>query len=207
LYPLWLWANTTGDWTKIERDWKNLRELAGQQPNKFEEDCNNGYLAGLIAYCRIAKHLRDDDALEQALTVANKALRQRLAYEFAHTKGGLITQVPVGRSIFARWRHLTLEVGHLLANYAAGTHKHLMDVYVDYHRPTWYLAWNVETMWRNECPFAFPTMSMEVFAARALILREPDEQLVRFLDLPWCKADLFYIQKLVFCIEANESVT
>jgi hypothetical protein len=207
LYPLWLWANATGDWSKIERDWKNLRELAGQPPNKFEEDCHNGHLAGLIAYCRIAKHLRDDDALKQGLAVTHKAMRQRLAYEFAHTKGGLITQVPVGRSIFARYRHLTPEVGHFLANYVLMMHQNLMDVYVDYHRPTWYLAWTVETMWRNECPFAFPTVSIEVFTARALILREPAEKLNRFLDLPWCKADLFYIQKLVFCIEANESVT
>ena len=77
-----------------------------------------------------------------------------------------------------------------------------MEIYVDYHRPTWHLAWNVETMWRNECPFAFPTMSAEVFAAKALILHEPAEELISYLDVPWCKADLFYIQKLVFCIEA-----
>jgi hypothetical protein len=81
-----------------------------------------------------------------------------------------------------------------------------MDVYVDYHRPTWYLAWNVETMWRNECPFAFPTMAMEVFAARALILREPAEKLTRFLDIPWCKADFFYIRKLLLAIEAHGKV-
>lgn len=94
-----------------------------------------------------------------------------------------------------------------MANYAADTHKHLMDIYVDYHRPTWYLAWNVETMWRNECPFAFPTMSAEVFSARALILREPGEKLSRFVDIPWCKANLFYIQKLILCIEAYGNIT
>ena len=80
-----------------------------------------------------------------------------------------------------------------------------MDVYVDYHRPMWYLAWNVETMWCNECPFAFPTMAVEIFAARALILRS--EKLTRFLDIPWCKADLFYIQKLLFAIESHGKVT
>jgi len=207
LYVLWLWAQTTGDWSKIERDWKHLRGYITQPPNKIEEDCHNGHVAGLLAYCRIAMHLHDKDALEQGLATTRKALRERLAYEFAHTRGGLITQVPVSRSIFARWRHLTPDVGHLLAGYAANTHKYLMGVYVDYHRPTWHLAWNTETMWRNECPFAFPTMAAEVFAARALVLREPAEKLTRFLDLPWCKADLFYIQKLVLCIEAYAEVT
>ena len=206
LYPLWLWAETSGDWSKIERDWKQLRELAAQSPNKMEEDCHNGYLAGLIAYCRIAQRLHDDAALENGLAATRKAMRQRLTYEFTYTRGGLITQVPVGRSILARWRHLTPEVGRLLANYATDTHKHLMDIYVDYHRPTWYLAWNIETMWRNECPFSFPTMSAEVFSARALILREPGEKLSRFVDIPWCKADLFYIQKLILCIETYGNI-
>jgi len=207
LYPLWLWADVTGDWSRIERDWRHLRKLVDQLPNKMEEDCHNGYLAGLIAYCRMAARMKDDDAVEKGLATTRNAMRERLTYEFAYTRGGLITQVPVSRSIFSRWRHLTPEVGRLCASYAEQTHRNLMDVYVDYHRPTWYLAWNVETMWRNECPFVFPTMAAEVFAARALILREPATKLTRFLDIPWCKADLFYIQKLAFCIEAYGRIT
>ena len=202
LYPLWLWASVTGDWSRIERDWKSLRELVAEAPNKMEEDCRNGYLAGLIAYCRMARRIRDDAAVEKGLDATHTAMRARLAYEFAYSRAGLITQVPVSRSIFSRWRNLTPEIGRLCANFVGQTQKKLMEIYVDYHRPTWHLAWNVETMWRNECPFAFPTMSAEVFAAKALILHEPAEELISYLDVPWCKADLFYIQKLVFCIEA-----
>ena len=51
------------------------------------------------------------------------------------------------------------------------------------------------------------TMAAEVFAARALILREPSEKLTRFLDIPWCKADLFYIQKLLYVIQAHGRIT
>jgi hypothetical protein len=202
LYPLWLWGHVSEDWSSIERYWPQLRELLKEQPNAMEEDCRNGYLAGLIAYCRIARRMGDAQAVEEGVATARKAMRERLAYEFAYTRGGLITQVPVLRSIFSRWRHLTPEVGRLCAGFAADTHRYLMDTYVDYHRPTWFLAWNVETMWRNECPFSFPTVSAEIFTARALILRESGDKLKRYLDIPWCKADLFYIQKLVFCIEA-----
>ena len=203
LYPLWLWAHVTGDWQRIESNWGQLKGLVDQPPGKMEEDCRNGYVAGLIAYCRIADHMKNQQAVEKTLPVARKALRERLTYEFAHTEGGLISEVPVLRSIFARWRHLTPEVGRLLAQYVGPTHKHLMNVYVDYHRPTWFLAWGVETMWRNESPFAFPTMPAEIFAARAWILNEPAETLARFLDVPWCKADLFYIQKLIWCLDAR----
>jgi hypothetical protein len=151
--------------------------------------------------------MRDNASVERGLAAARTAMRERLVFEFTHTRGGLITQVPVLRSIFSRWRNLTPEIGRFCAGYAGQTHKYLMDVCVDYHRPTWYLAWGVETMWRNECPFAFPTMSAEIFAAKALILHEPAEKLTKYLDIPWCKADLFYIQKIVFCIESHGSVT
>ena len=207
LYAFRLWADVTGDWNRIEQNWDFLRKLIDQPPNKMEEDCRNGYLAGLIAYCRMAMRMNDKEAVEKGIKTAQKAFRRRLEYELAHTRGGLITKVPVLRTIFGRWRHLTPEVGRLLAAYAKKTHQNLMDVYVDYHRPNWYLAWNVETMWRNECPFSFPTVAAEVFTARALILREPAKKLTRFLDIPWCKADLFYIQKLVFTIEAHGKLT
>jgi PQQ-like domain/PQQ enzyme repeat len=207
LYPLWLWAHVSGDWRAVDSHWRQLRPLITEPPNAMEEDCRNGYLAGLIACCRMARRMGDEAAVEQGLAAARKAMRERLTYELAHTRGGLITQVPVSRSIFSRWRNLTPEVGRLCAKYALQIQKHLMNTYVDYHRPTWYLAWNVETMWRNECPFSFPTLSAEVFAARALILGEPGRELERFLDIPWCKGDLFYIQKLVYCIEAYGQIT
>jgi hypothetical protein len=207
LYPLWLWAYTTGDWSKLERDWRQLSGLASAAPNKLEEDCRNGHVAGLIAYCRIAAQMKDDAAVGRGLAAARQSIRQRLEYELAYPRGGLIATVPTLRCIFARWRHLTPEVGRLCGAYARETQRHLMDVYVDYHRPTWPLAWSVETMWRNETPFQFPTAAAEIFAARALILGEPAEKLARFLDLPWCKADLFYAEKLVFCLEAREEIT
>jgi hypothetical protein len=75
-----------------------------------------------------------------------------------------------------------------------------MDVYVDHHRPTWWLAWNVETLWGNEVPLAFPTESLEIFAARAMILNEPANDLEKFIDRPWCKGDEYYIQKLALAL-------
>ena len=71
-----------------------------------------------------------------------------------------------------------------------------MDVFVDHHRPAWWLAWNVETLWGNEVPTAFPTEAQDVFAARAMVLYEPAEKLTRFIDLPWCRGDEYYVQKL-----------
>jgi hypothetical protein len=206
LYPLWLWANVSGDWRQIERDWPRLRPLATQPSNKMEEDCRNGYLAGLIAYCRMARHAKDDEAMNKGIATTRKAMRERLLFEFAHTRGGLIWQVPKLRSTFSRWHFLTPELARLLAQHAQPIHRDLMNLYVDHHRPTWWLAWNVETMMRNECPYEFPTMSAQVFAARSLILGESVERLMGFLDLPWCKADLYYIQKLALTLDTAVGV-
>lgn len=202
LYPLWLWARVTGDWGRIEREWKDLRGLVDQGPNRMEEDCRNGHVAGLVAYCRMAAHVKDDAAVAKGVARARQAMRERLVYEFMYPRGGVASEVPTGRTIFSRWRHLVPEVGRLCVAHAGPIAKHLVDVYVDYQRPTWWLAWNVELMWRNESPMAMPTMSAEVFAAKAMILGEPAERLVAWRDIPWCRGDLFYLQKTVLCLEA-----
>lgn len=202
LYPLWLWAHTTDDWSPLERDWPNLRSLVERAPNKMEEDCRNGHLAGLMACGRLAHRMQDKETEEKAVKAVRQAMRDRLLFELAHTRGGLIWQVPRLRSAFSRWHFLTPEVGRLLSLHTGAIHRELMSLYVDHHRPTWWLAWNIETMMRNECPYEFPTMSAEVFAARRWILAEPPEKLAAFLDLPWCKADEYYIQKLAMTLDA-----
>ena len=206
LYPQWLWAHVSGDWSRLEANWKSLRGQCNSAPGKIGEDCLNGHLAGLIAYCRIARHLKDDAAVAEGLAVTRKAMRERLTYELSHTRGGLIYRIPQERALFSRWEHLTPDVARLCAGYAKPVHERLMAVYVDYHRPTWWLAWNIETMMRNECALSFPTLAAEVFAARAMLLGEPAEKLSRYLDLPWCKADEYYIQKLAHTLNAAAGV-
>jgi hypothetical protein len=203
LYSRWLWAHVASDWEGLTRDWPELRDRIEPQGDAREFDLGNGRIAGLIAACRIAKQLHDQPALDRVLPQTRAALRRRLKYELANTEGGVMTRPPVQRTIFGRWRHLTPEVASLLREYARPIHEHLIEVYVDYHRPVWWLAWAPEFMWRNETPFSFPTMSAEIFAAKALVLREPADRLKRYIDLPWCKADEFYIQKLALTLLAQ----
>ena len=202
LYAIWMWAHVSGDWSKVEAEWPRLARLIDERPNKMEEDCRNGHIAGLIAYCRLAERMQDEKAIDAGVDSARRAIRERLEFEFAHTRGGLIWQIPKMRSAFSRWHFLTPEVGRLLEGQVKSIHAALMDRYVEYHRPTWWLAWNVETLMRNECPYEFPAMSADVFAARALVLRESAEKLAPFIDRPWCRADEYYIQKLALTINA-----
>ena len=108
---------------------------------------------------------------------------------------------------FCRNIHEPKPGGRLCAEQARPIQHRLIECYVDYHRPTWWLAWNVETMMRNESAMQLPTVAHEVFTAKAMILSEPADRLRSYLDIPWCKADLFYIQKLVGCLAAKRGTT
>ncbi len=202
LYPLWLWVHTTGDASGLEARWPSLKPLADLKAGEVVEDCGNARAAGLIAHTRLAWRAKDAAAAEKSLAAARESLRRRLIYELAHLRGGLIVEVPVGRSVFGRWRNLTPEVARLAASFAPEVHRSLFDVSVRLHRPTWWLAWNVETMMRNECPLELPSASLEVFSALALILGEPAEELRKRLDLPWCSADEFYVRKIALTLDA-----
>jgi hypothetical protein len=154
----------------------------------------------MIAYCRLAKAVNDHAAIDDAILLTRQAMRARLVLELAHPRGGVLRTVPHGRSVLARWRRLTPDVAAMLARYAEPIEQALMRVYVDHQRPAWWLAWNVEQLWRNEAPMQLPTTPLEIFSARALLLREPPAQLAGWLDLPWCAADEYYIQKLALTL-------
>lgn len=196
LYPLWLWSRTPAGARFIEGQWKELRRRSQAAAAKNAYDCGNARVAGLIACCRLAKSVGDLAALDETLPLARQAMRERLTYELAHTRGGVIGQMPTGRSAFVRWRHLTPDVARLLGKYAGPVQQQLMAHYVDRLRPAWWMAWNAEQLMRNEAPCQLPDTPMEIFAAKALILRELPATLSGFVDLPWCKGDEYYIRKL-----------
>ena len=200
VYPLWLWSRTPGGEGYVQGHWPQLRSRLVIEPPKPDDDCGNGRLAGLLAYCRMAQAMKDASAMENGVKAARQAMRNRVIYELAHTRGGVIRALPRGGAGFVRWRRLTPDVAGLLARYAAPTTARLMTNYVDYQRPGWWLAWNVEQLMRNEVPFQLPSTSMEIFSARALVLAEPAAVLQKFVDLPWCRADEFYIQKVALTL-------
>jgi hypothetical protein len=203
LYPLWLWSRTPTGAGFAEKSWKQLRSRLPAPSARPDDDCGNSRLAGLIAYCRLAKAAGDLPAMDQALPMTRQAMRARLTFELGHTRGGVIRAVPNGRSVMARWRRLSPDVAALLAAYAKPVEEQLMATYVDHQRPGWWIAWNVEQLMRNEAPFQQPTTPLEIFTARALVLGESAAKLERFVDLPWCRADEFYVQKLALTLRAR----
>lgn len=202
-YVLWLWSRTQAGSEYARSHWGQIKDAVQISAPKLNDDCGNARLAGWMGYCRLAKAAGDEQALASALPKARRAARERLVYELAHTRGGVIGMLPPGRGVFVRWRHLTPDVSRLVKTYAAPVEQHLMTSYVDHLRPGWWLAWNAEQMMRNEAPCQLPSTPLEIFTARALLLGESSAQLGKYLDQPWCKADEFYIQKLALTLRAT----
>jgi hypothetical protein len=195
VYAFWLWARVTGDWERRRRDWPAMKKAVNLKAEKGEADLGNGRISGGMAACRIAKELGDTEGVAVLLPAVRGAIRERLEYELAHMEGGLIT-AEGRRTIFGRWHGMTPDLARVLGKYCGPVHRRLMEVYVDHHRPAWYVAWNVELLWRNEAPFSFPDMAEDVFAARTMVLGEGPEKLAGFVDLPWCRGDECYVRKL-----------
>lgn len=190
IYILWLWGKVSDDWRQLPRV---------EPPAAADSDCGNSLVSGLIGACRIAEHSKNQTELDRLLPPTRAAMRTRIKYELDHPESGVI--LPVGnRSMFARWHFLTPPVAKLIRTFAPGVTEHLANVYVDHHRPTWFLAWNVELLWRNEAPFSFPNMAVDVMAVKSLILQQRREQLEPFLDIPWVKGDEYHIQKLAIIL-------
>ncbi len=93
-----------------------------------------------------------------------------------------------------RYARFTPELGLLLADHAAQPlARNLADLQREL--PVWHLAWT-ERLLGGENYITPPRVAHGLFLALAYGLSPPRSDLLRRLDQPWCRADLYYIEKL-----------
>lgn len=76
------------------------------------------------------------------------------------------------------------------------------DAFIETVAPAQYLAWSF-AVGRTEQFTNFPSQAHEIFQAKALIMDGDTDTLRRYLSVPWCAGDLYYIEKLVLAIRAS----
>ena len=121
-----------------------------------------------------------------------------------------------------QFRDMVPEVARLLAESDMASIQR-MTANIDNYMPGWHIAWGERRMaqetphWvdniRKFQPYVYaesfvvyPDVPHSIFMYKALIAKEPAENLDRYADVPWCTGDLFYIEKLVRAIEACGTV-
>jgi hypothetical protein len=126
---------------------------------------------------------------------AVELLRARVEAERTYTKTHFHQRLLL-RTQPSRYLFLSPELGRLVRDHALDAATELYQRYVEHLRPTWYLAWGPLSYDAWETSIDRPNNSWAVFCARAMIFNDDSSKLSRYLDLPCCKADLYYIQKL-----------
>lgn len=226
LYALWLYCDRVGDGAIVDKHWSAIRScyasFAASDWRFDGEKCDlfaNRYIGGLIGYARLARG-RDDRSASEASRKAASALAGRIRSfhaDVGHIRLPSIRNVrQVGRFIargnglycgrghyakIDKFLDLQPEIAAAVRDYApkaAGFYLRLVDITM----PGWYLAWEERQVHFGENFIDYPDQAVSIFRAKALLERVGRKALKRYLDLPWCAGDLFYIEKLVRILES-----
>lgn len=202
LYPLWLYAHQSGDWSYLKENKSSiLKEIFNHKSKGWEHDGMNAEVSGYIAASRIAKEL-DWPELDDIKKAYLKSVRKKIELERAYSQGGVYD--PNGyiklRAAPTRWRHLNEDIARINLKYTREIQQRLIDNYIDFHRPAWFLAWTPVIAYNHEnCP-STPLHSIAHFSAKAWLDTTPDKDLDHKTDIPWCRGDLYYAQKLAMVL-------
>jgi len=227
LYALWLYTERTGDRSVVERNWAAIRSCyadfiaSGWKPQSEKCDIfTNRYAAGLIGYARLARG-RDDASSREAAHLAARAIAAQLHIYHKSLRSLVLpsirsvkqidSAVGRGRDLYCGAHHFA-KISKFLdlqpetaaairdnAPEAARVFLRLADVMM----PGWYLAWGERQIHFGENFVDYPDQALSIFRAKALIERPGRRVLLRYLDIPWCPGDLYYIEKLVRILESS----
>jgi hypothetical protein len=225
LHATWLYAHECDRWDVVDGAWPQIRQVyrdfvdSGWSLDPARGDVHaNAYLAGLIAFERIAGRHDEDvaaNAAERAEALAEVVVdhlrrgADKLSPEVLEGlagidallagEGPLFLQVESHRCVPAKLLDLTPEVAALLTERAPGEAALLLG-WVDQLMPGWYLTAEERQVHHGENLMDFPSTALAFYEAKAWVTREPPERLAAWIDMPWCPGDLTYIRKLVACL-------
>jgi len=231
LYNLWGYAYYMGDWDFIVEHWEDISSVAhGIDPTAIQSGppaalSVNRKVASLIGYARMADHLRQvypdntdyQTEYQWAVEAAATALQTRLQWEEDHRPTGTPwspqwMQEEGGYNVFmdtdwgrggqiARYEGLVPPIARALRDYA-GDDIQLQNAFIDVVVPAQHLAWSFIPN-RGEIFSNLVHQARQVFLAKALLMQEDAEVLRDYLSHPWCRGDLYYIERLVWTIRAS----
>jgi hypothetical protein len=229
MHAVWLYGERTGDWKAIEALWPEVRKAWSRYAEKpLAEDARQGgalYLnrtaAGCLAFARLARRFGTDAEVKAATgeldrllkmllryyrakaATAAQTLRQRTSKGDTHHNQGrkLYFHLNNHKSKLSLFLDLTPELGRALAATAPAETAELRQ-WVDLLMPAFYLAFEERSVHYGENFVDLPDSVHGLFLTQAFLWQAPAERLERFTDLPWVRADLFHVEKLVAALEA-----
>jgi hypothetical protein len=211
LYAIWTYAHYADRWTPVLEQMEAITalfdEVAGRPVELSADDRDlpaaetlNGQIAAAIAYGRIMRRAGREIEVRRAADLLARLLTERVHCERADGR------LQIRRGHYAklpRYAALVPEIGQILAAPARDRLRENLDS-IDRELPVWYQAWG-ERLIGGENYVSPPSLSRGVFLAMAYSAHRPRPQLTRYLDQPWCRADLAYIAKLTALLRMAET--
>jgi len=201
-YALWKYAQVFGGAQEIFNNSKN--RLQSPPPDSYLADypyVHNAYIAGYLGYLELEKLATGSESatiraeLDRLLVLRTTTFDKDSPW-FPADKHEYARALNVARNFM----YLVPELGQYLRDNVLGEVEVAIDEY-NYVAPYWFVT-------KTEHMFCEGTINPlfdygALFQARAMILKEPREELLKYLDVPaFERGDLFYIQNLVATIEA-----
>ena len=221
IYAFWEYLHFAGDTNAAGRHWPVVQGLAKpllttdyafdpRKPPSGHGDSQklNGDLAGVIAVARLARLAGDAPVERRALARARELLELRVNLERVNpaiiekssdaTKG-------LHNFKLARYCDLTPEVGAALRRFSGGFAEQRLRAFRE-ERNGWFMAFGDRFIGGENYtnPLHFPR---SLFAGAALVEGLPAEELSAFLDVPWCPADFYFIEKCALALSADATPT
>lgn len=203
LYGLWLWSKNTGDWTYAASMWSRAKSLWSAQKSTIDYYAD---IAGAIGYARLAARLGDPAAEADGRTIAVQAMEAGRAFDTFRQRAERQYLDP--REQATGWSvpvfyGIAPEVGLYLR-------EHVGEQAIPYLYSReqgeglrwWYLTRAGAHAEVGESSYVAPPAAWSHFLAHALVVGRSQSALLSWLDRPWCKGDLYSIQKIVATIQA-----
>ena len=222
LYALWAYAEHANRWDQVLEQRTAVEETIRQllsRPFEFRHPGNrvtptgdieilggdaverlNGEIAGLIGGIRILAAADQHDLLPRAYAALAERVTERVHHERADTCFVRRDDFGAHSARMPRYLSFSPELGVILRQYAGDTMKTNLDALVR-QLPVWHHAWG-ERLIGGENYINPPHLARAMFAALADGRGAAMEELARYIDQPWGRADLYYLEKLSAALRA-----
>lgn len=217
LYALWAYAHYAHRWPKVDSQKDVIvpifdafaRNVSVFDPDDMRDDAAqhlNASIAGTLGATRIFLHWGDKERSKQAFDLLADLVTTRVHHERSdHRLVRPTRESPntIHQAKIPRYVDLVPELSRILGAFGrASLARHIADL--QRALPLWYQAYG-ERMIGGENYISPPHPSRGIFAAWAYGLTAPRQDLAAKLDQPWCRADLYDIEKICAILGASDS--
>ncbi len=233
MYAVWAYAFYADRWDPVAKAWPEIRECWQDfrrlhLPLQHRRDAlwANAYLAGMVGLLRIAKTLDREGEVVAAIEDAEQ-LAQWCLERFRRDVARLPLPIFENVGHFDRWRAedmggffiplpphhkakpdkfhgLIPEVGVFLGRQAPESVNAYLE-FVERTLPGWYLVGEERQLHFGENFVDYPDFSLSIFQAQAFLGDRSVCELARWVDIPWCIGDAYFVQKLAVCLHVSVS--